>query len=277
MKLKSIAKRLSVLTMVGIVALAGAGNAFAADRSNCTQKNMGHENKMANFQNMSDACKSAIDTLVQKGTITQEQADAITASMPAKDGKTAFSGEKRGPFTKLVTDGTITQEQADAIMEAMKTAKDTDKTKTDILSTLVTAGTITQAQADAITASMPTRDSKTAFSGEKRGPFTKLVTEGTITQAQADAIMEAMKAAKDTDKTKTDVLSALITAGTITQAQADAITAGMPTKGDKTVATGEKHSPYSKLVADGTITQAQADALWDAVKTALDTAKNSEQ
>ena len=209
MKLKNLTTKFPVFVITGIIALSGAGTAFAADSSNSDQCSNGVEHQRVNFEEMSAIYQSTLDALVSKGTITQDQADAITENMsargnkemPAKDSKTALTGERKSPFSKLVSDGTITQEQVDAVREAMKTAKDSDQTKSDILDELVSAGTINQNQADAITESMPVRgdkemparNRKAAPTGEHKSPYSKLVSNGTITQDQADAISEAVK------------------------------------------------------------------------------------
>ena len=94
----------------------------------------------------SDAAKaSVLSSLVSKGTITQAQADAITAA-------------GRGGVRDLVANGTITKDQAKAVGEAMRAARGSDAPGShlaSVLSSLVSKGTITQAQADAITAAKP--------------------------------------------------------------------------------------------------------------------------
>lgn len=274
MKLKSISSKLSVLTLTGVIALSGAGTAFAADSSNSGQNENGFKHQRVNLEEMSAAYQSALDSLVEEGTITQDQADAITASMPSRDGNAdatakdkpegdgnrAQMGEHKGPWSQFVSDGAITQDQADAIQAAMKTAHDSDKSMSDVLNELVSDGALTQEQADAITASMPARDGKAAAKiegtqarggnwsqqGEHKNPWSELVTDGTITQDQLDAIQEAMKTAHDSDKTMSDILDELVSDGTLTQDQADAITAAMPARDGKAAGNSEGMPEHGK-------------------------------
>jgi polyhydroxyalkanoate synthesis regulator phasin len=97
--------------------------------------------------------------LVSAGTLTQEQADAITEGTPGKGNMMARpAGEMKNPLSELVTAGTITQDELDAIQESMKTARESKKSMTDVLAELVSAGTLTQEQADAVsTAVKPAR------------------------------------------------------------------------------------------------------------------------
>lgn len=64
---------------------------------------------------------------------------------------------KKKPLANLVENGTITQAQADAIRGAMKAAWKSKKSVNDVLDELVKAGTITQAQKEAIVQSFPIR------------------------------------------------------------------------------------------------------------------------
>lgn len=224
MKLKNVVTKLSVFMMVGVVALSGAATAFAADNNTIVNGNRDLKPQRENFEEMSTIYKSALEKLVSEGTITQAQADAITASKASKECK----------------DGNITS-----------SAEHKNH--------------------------MQDRASNTAQREKQKNHFCNLVSEGTITQVQLDAIQEAMKAARDSGKTMSDVLTELVSAETITQAQADAITANMPARDGKTVKAIEQKNPYSELVSAGTITQTQADTLWNTIKEAMQTARASEK
>lgn len=276
MQLKFGAKKITALLLAGIILIVGAGIAFAVEQSNSQQKAPKVHAPKLNPEKMSAIYQSVLESLVSAGTITQAQADAITAGRPNKDGKVRTFDKSKGPWSRLVTDGTITQAQADAIKEAMKSARDANKSFTDVIAELVSAGTITQAQADAITAGRPNKDGKKRTFGKSKGPWSRLVANGTITQEQADAINEAMKSARDAKKSLTDVMAKLVSAGTITQTQADAVTAGRPAKNGKEKTIAHNNGPWSKLVADGTITQEQADAIRSALKAAIDAAMKSD-
>jgi hypothetical protein len=93
-------------------------------------------------------------------------------------------GGKGQHLASLVTAGTITQAQADAITAAFKAAKPAAGTAkpatppTDaerlakhkaVLAPLVSAGTITQAQADAVIAAMPARGPRGGGDGQGKG------------------------------------------------------------------------------------------------------------
>lgn len=255
MKLKSVTTKFSVMIMAGVIALSGAGTVFAADSSS-GQADKNFRPQRANFEEMTAIYQSALNKLVDEGTITQDQAVAVTAGMTTKAGINTDSGKKAQPtehqsfLSKLVSDGTITQEQLDAVQTAMKAAMTSGNSKSNILDELVSAGTITQEQADAITSSMP---SKAGMNGHDRGnaqsgerPVSKLVSDGTFTQEQADAITSRTTAKS-----------------------------GTWTHNEKTAAAGHMGF-FSKLVSDGTITQEQADAICSAVKEAMDAARASE-
>jgi polyhydroxyalkanoate synthesis regulator phasin len=238
-----------ILTVILVVSL--ATTAFAADQTDGTQQ-VPTERKPSgmDFSKMSETIKSAIDSLVTKGTITQEQADAAV--------KAYNPGERKGDSKEGNISGDILiikKEQLDG---------------------LVTAGTITQAQADAIQ-EISESNSGGALRGGK-GPghnnrIDELVTAGTITQAQADAFNEAVKTGRESQKSVEDVLKELVAAGTVTQAQADAISKiYAPGEGKGNPPEARKNS-LEELVTAGTITQSQADAISEAVKAALDSMK----
>jgi polyhydroxyalkanoate synthesis regulator phasin len=116
-----------------------------------------------------------------------------------------------GPVSSLVAVGTLTQEQATAVSDALKAAREASRTKH--LGALVAAGTITQAQADSLAdkggmreliqsgdmtreEAMALRDAvqsadKPDMDGQFESVLSKLVATGTITQSQADSISAA--------------------------------------------------------------------------------------
>ncbi|MGE4484165.1 MAG: hypothetical protein AB7C97_03505 [Oscillospiraceae bacterium] len=193
MKLKSVSSKIIMLILAGAISITCAGTASAAGGSNSR-----HSTGEYKFEKMSAFYKSAIDSLVKDGTLTQKQADTIESSMP-KDGKRAHAGERKSPIGDLVEAGTITREQADSIRKAIKAAKGSDKTLSDVLKELVSEGTLTTEQAEAITSCMPKNGGWT-HSGECKGPLSDFVANGTITQEQADAIYKAVKDTMDAEK-----------------------------------------------------------------------------
>jgi len=214
MKLKLAASKMVALTLAVVVWLAGTGAAFAGNGSDSAQKANRLPHPRVNFEKMSATYQSVLDSLVNKGTLTQEQARAVINSMPAPGekpdgkpvGKAGVPGqprERKSPLEQLVAAGTITQEQLDSFREAMKAARDSDKSREDILEELVNDGILTQEQADAIFKCIPAKPEgkpfgKTGAPGqprERKGPLSQLVKAGTITQEQADAINEAVREA----------------------------------------------------------------------------------
>lgn len=303
-------KRISVIgTGIGALALAAtigisglfSATSSAAEPSGTDQEKSGKETRQNPMQSLGlteaqmeainaakeAQVKSALAALVSAGTITQEQADSMTAvKTKNKTGlelsdtqKTALAAAREtansAAMTELVSAGTLTQEQADAIgshkshdrtkadlgftkeqMTALKAATE-ENTKTAIAA-LVSAGTITQEQADAFA------DMK---NGGKTGQNEK-PSKPDMTEAQMSAVMTALNSARS------DAAKSLVAAGTITQEQADKLNtpkaakkpelAGITKEQMETVAnTVEKHmkSELDKLVKDGTFTQEVADKL----------------
>ncbi|MBC2456297.1 hypothetical protein [Clostridium beijerinckii] len=163
---------------------------------------------------------SPLDSLVESGTITQDQADAVQSVFQSRGKEIQSSGtynnrvKSQNPLDSLVTAGTITQDQEDAIkstlqesMKANRVNRQEDSSnntnKTDPLDSLVTAGTITQDQEDEIKSelqeSMKTnrlnREEDPSNSTNKTDPLDNLVTAGTITQDQEDAILSSFESA----------------------------------------------------------------------------------
>ncbi|MEA4846529.1 MAG: hypothetical protein VB106_04760 [Clostridiaceae bacterium] len=238
-----------ILTVILVVSL--ATTAFAADQTGSQQAVNGNKPAGMDFSKMSETVKSAIDSLVTKGTITQEQADAAVKAYSPGERK---EGLKEGNINSDIL--IIKKEQLDG---------------------LVTAGTITQAQADAIQEISESNSNGALRDG--RGPghnngIAELVTAGTITQTQADAFNEAVKAGRESKKSTEDILKELVAAGTITQEQSDAIAeVSAPSEVKGNMPDARKNS-LDELVTAGTITQAQADAISEAVKAALNSLKN---
>jgi polyhydroxyalkanoate synthesis regulator phasin len=162
------------------------------------------------LQSMKDSDKTMddiLDSLVAGGTITSTQEEAIVDAMPSwgersnNKNTTAANKKPTSRFESLVTAGTITKDQLTAIETALKSAKRSDKTIEDILSSLVTNGTITTTQEKAIMDGMPSREDRsqnrdTAVANKKPSSrFESLVTAGTITEDQLTAVQTALKTA----------------------------------------------------------------------------------
>lgn len=177
-------------------------------------------------QKISDSLK----TLVDKGTITQEQADKILKgfadaaanrealaqkieNMTVKEARQYMQdnqGKPQNPLGQLVTDGVITQAQADAFQAAMaETAqKESQQRVADGLKALAGKGTITQDQADKILAKLASVRTDQEALREKLKNMTA---------------EERQQYMKDNQVRPQDPISQLVTDGTITQQQADAL------------------------------------------------------
>jgi polyhydroxyalkanoate synthesis regulator phasin len=194
-------KRLAGAILAGVIAVTGATSAFAADTSSNSQLAAG-QNRPAkmDFSKMTTTIKTAINSLVTAGTITQAQADEILKVYTPGERKGILDGARKNPMDELVTAKTITQAQADAINAAVKTGRESKKSAVDVLKELVKAGTITQTQADAVIADavekvFTPRERIGGLDRVRKNPIDELVTAKTITQAQADAVNAAIKAA----------------------------------------------------------------------------------
>jgi len=117
---KSKSKTITIGILAGAICLTGAAAAAssskAANRPAETESSA-HVLEIPNIspvlpdgpQGIGQSIHGVLDELVENGTITQEQADAVLATTV-------------NPLDTLVESGTITQEQADAIKAAIKSA-----------------------------------------------------------------------------------------------------------------------------------------------------------
>ncbi len=194
----------------------------------------------------SDLIQPILDSLVSAGTITQDQADKITAKEKElaaerenmkgqmKDMKENMknmtqaqreANDQNKParvdvFTQLVNDGTITQEQADSIRTAFeaKMAAQRQEQLNTALNGLVEKNVVNSDQSTAILNKLT--EIQTARQAQMEA------TKG-MTKEQRQAYFEANKTEK------VSPLAELVTAGTITQAQADEIAKIIPFGGGK--------------------------------------------
>lgn len=234
--------------------------------------------KKAGFEDRKDL----FTELVSNNILTQDEADAIKASL--KEKAAAESRQKTADnLSDLVEKGTLTQTQVDQIldkyesiqkdreaqMEKMKAMtdderkayfeanKDNAQKPADLESQLVEAGIITQEQADAIKANMTEKAEK---ENQQRltDKLAAFVEKGTITQDQSDKILAALNTAQEAQKANLEKLKDMTQEEreqyfqTIKENAKD--DSGEHKKGDRV-------NPLSQLVEDGTLTQEQADAI----------------
>lgn len=186
-------------------------------------------------QRISDSLKA----LVEKGTVTQEQADKILKqfavaekereelaqkmeNMTLKEIRSYMQNREKpqNPIEQLVSDGVITQEQAGAFYRAMQelAQKQQLERTADSLKGLVEKGTITQEQADKIVKQFENAQKNREALFEK----TK-----NMTPEERRAYMENNR------KEFKNPLTQLVTDGVITQKQADAVRKVLPHGGFK--------------------------------------------
>lgn len=160
---------------------------------------------------MISANNSALSSLVEDGTLTQDQADAIQNIFQSGMGSIKTSGtygsviKPQSPLNSLVESGTITEDQKSAVESAFEAAIKANKSENN------TSNSGTEEQSD--------------------NPLASLIEDGTITQDQADAVKSLLDELRDNDKKvqdnktndSTSILETLVENGTLTQDQADAI------------------------------------------------------
>lgn len=203
--------------------------------------------------------KEAVANLVEKGTMTQEEADSVLSKIESEDDtiKTETSDDSitakrgKGKFSDL------TDEQIEALQSEKKALYE------ETLSSLVTNGTITQEQADSLNengrgmknVSGLTEEQMTAVREAMMGSTEKaaenLVASGILTQEEADSITaeKGMKDAAKSDEDKTQMKSKGYFAD-LTDEQAQSLKDEFSTIFKEALA---------DLVSDGSISQEIAD------------------
>lgn len=228
MKKSKIATVVAVLTLVmasgtGSFALADSVSVDTARVVNTEQSldktsrvEVSVEQRTLINEDRTESMKKAVANLVEKETITQEEADSVLSGMENKDEKIKTetsndSTSKRG--NRNFAD--LTEEQSEALKSEKKTQYE------EAIANLVTNGTIIQEQADSLNKngrglknkSELTEDQMTAvreaMAGSTEKAIEKLVTNGTLTQEEADSITSKidMKDAAKSDEDKTQIKS----------------------------------------------------------------------
>lgn len=150
-----------------------------------------------------ESMKKAAANLVEKGTITQEEADSVLSGMENADEKikTKTSDDSTAAKRGNRNFANLTEEQSEALKSEKKTLYE------EALAVLVTSGAITQEQADSL-------------NENGRG----LKNKSRLTEEQMAAVREAM--AGSTEK----AIENLVANGTLTQEEADSITSKIDIK-----------------------------------------------
>lgn len=255
MKQKHGLKRVFIIAVAGALTLTGAGTAFAAN-SGAGEGAERFKAQRGNFEAWSTIYPDALESLTYDGTITQEQADAISEAMSSAADKTDETADR-----------SARPERAAAAGETVE--KPDVKKTTD--GTAGIRGEGTRPEGGRMKGMGP--DDNEIPSGLQKSPLSELVSDDTLTQEEADAVMEALKESRTSGETCDEILDTLVGEEVITQEQADAIADAKPVLGGN--GSGGMHrNLLSELITDGTITQEQADAVWDAVKTAMEAARD---
>ncbi|CAH2212282.1 hypothetical protein [Tepidibacter aestuarii] len=265
-----VRKLLSGVLIGGTLLSSVAGVAFANELSNLnltnkasfsSQMNKAMDSKKHDFKQKKHDIKKDIDTLVEKGIITQEEADKMKELQEQKRAEMQEATKdmtkqerfeymkqnkpenKGGIFSELVEQGSLTQERADEIQDKIHQMKvDLNKQKhEERINKLVEYGIITQEEADKIkdfqeqkrakmqeaTKDM-TKEEKFEYMKQnkpenKGGIFAELVEQGLLTQQRADEIQDKMHQMKeDLNKQKHEErINKLVEDGIITQDEAD--------------------------------------------------------
>lgn len=232
--------------------LLGAVSVAAADSSTSTsvpqsiktlgQKFMGHGSK--DPAQMETNMKSQLKTLVDKGTITQAQADKVLAYLQK------MAESRKADFEKVKN---MTQAERQAYMEANR-----DKDQNP-LTQLVTDKVLSQEQADAIAQLMPMHKGR-GMKGEKpdaaasqakmKETLTGLVDKGTITQTQMDSILSFM------EKMRTERQAEMEKMKNMSETERQIYMQQLK---------DNRKSPITQLVDDKVITAEQAEAIGSAM------------
>jgi polyhydroxyalkanoate synthesis regulator phasin len=190
---------------------------------------------------METELQAKLKTLVDKGTITQAQADKVVAYLKK------MQETRKADFAKVKN---MTQAERKAYMEQNR-----DKFKNP-LAQLVTDKVLSQDQADAIAQLMPMHRGK-GMKGDLAANQTKmkeilsgLVDKGTLTQKQMDSIITAM------DKMHQERQADMEKIKNMTPEERQTYIQQLKSK---------KTSPIEQLVKDNVITSEQADAIRDAM------------
>lgn len=231
--------------------LLGAVSVAAADSTSANvpqsiktlgQKFMGHGPK--DSAQMKIQWQARLKTLVDKGTITQTQADKVL------DYLQKMEESRKADFEKVKN---MTQAERQAYMEANR-----DQGQNP-LAQLVTDKVLSQEQADAVAQLMPMHKGK-GMKGEKpdaaarqakmKETLSGLVAKGTITQNQMDSILSSMEKMRTERKTEMEKMKNMSETERQTYMQQ---------------LKDNRKSPITQLVEDKVITAEQAEAIRNAM------------
>lgn len=204
---------------------------------------------------------SPLQSLIDSGTITEDQEEAIKSAMESAIQSSSYSRfkiqsdststETKDPLAILVENGTITEEQKSSVESLLKSGRKGDHVPPpppqnntldsfeSTLDNLVSAGTISEDQKSevlnalnsAFEAGFANKD--TSSSSNENDPLDALVEAGTITEDQKAAIINSFEEnikgnktpppPKDDENSFDTILDSLVSDGTITEDQKNSI------------------------------------------------------
>lgn len=239
-----------------------------------------------------------LDSLVEDGTLTQDQADAVKSAFESNrisnQNKNTLTYGSQGnmispttPFDSLISSEIITDEQKNSIQNALLSSIQQNTSNEDIrrgtnpLDDLVDNGTLTQEQEDEIIKSLGNSRDEESISDI----LSQLVEDGIITDEQSQlsksTLLSALASKKEDEEVAINPLDALVEDGTITKEIKDEIIKNMgkpappkPKEDDEEeedsstngISTSAQKNYLDGLVKSGIITQAQEDKILEALE-----------
>lgn len=188
-------KKLAAIALAGVLAFSGASTAFAEDTSTEAKQPARKQFIKIDKEEMESKFKTALDSLVKAGTITQSQADEALKYLTPGEGRVMkFKDAARinpleETLEELVKEGTITQEQQDAILKKLQQKAEAGMQRFKALKENA------KVDANEYTKEDTAERKAIPMPGMRLGhnPLKKLVSDGVLTQEQADSILEAIK------------------------------------------------------------------------------------
>lgn len=199
---------------------------------------------------------TTLSKLVEKGIISQSEADALSTYMEK------LTAEQKTRFEEMKN---MTAEERKAQMEARKNTTQEERQaqqpdKAGPFGGAVQEGIITAEQAQAIQDFLR-EESRQAVETQFKTKLAELVTAGTIDQSQADAVIAYQQAQAEEHKEISKEISAEDKAARQAEMEKLKAMTAEDRKAYMEQNKPEKPQPFKELVDNGTLSQEQADAI----------------